>query len=731
MKYSGKLLDDAADSFAFPVFSVPLAPFFPLVDPGGATNGTAGTSTGSTAGGGIVPATETVTLVGSQLVFFNSYGSGVNDAYRTAVLAAEHELQSHFSNNITISVSFGFANLGNGFLAQNHWGNVVDTDYATLRAALISHATTADDIAMANSLPTTDPSGGQVWKVTGGMARLLGLAGASSNQFDVQLVLGSGVSWNFDPNNRTADPNAYDAIGAIEHEISEGGFGRVGGLGDQNSAWGPLDLFRYSSAGNHDYTDGRDGLPTYFSIDGTNLLTPFHNSASSGTFDGQDPGDWDIGDDSFGFGQPGHIGALSQTDLRLLDILGWTPNPPIGQIAMNSASTGTISFNGERDWFQISLVAGHHYVFREQGDTFGHGTLHDPILRLHDGAGNLLATNDDVNTATGYVDSQITWTAGTTGTYYVEAGAFNDQSTGTFTVSAAITDIETANDFNGDGMSDILLRNDAGVLASYEMNDGTVQQVNSFGAIPANWHIMGVADFNGDGKQDLLWQNDAGVVATWDMNGSSVLSTHTVGTLPSNWHIIGTGDFNGDFNADLLLRNDAGVVATWDLHDGTFVSSHSFGVVPFNWHLLATADFNSDGHTDLLWQNDAGAVVTWDMDDTTTQNTHNLGVVPPNWHFVGTGDFNGDNFTDILWENDAGVVALWEMQNSALIASKTVAVLPSNWHIIDIADYNGDHKSDILLRNDAGVVATWDMNDNVITSTHTIAQLPSNWHVVV
>src|SRR4051812_27706345 len=40
--------------------------------------------------GAIVPASETVTLAGSQLVFVNTYLSGVTDAYRTAVLFAEH-----------------------------------------------------------------------------------------------------------------------------------------------------------------------------------------------------------------------------------------------------------------------------------------------------------------------------------------------------------------------------------------------------------------------------------------------------------------------------------------------------------------------------------------------------------------------------------------------------------------------------------------------------------------
>jgi hypothetical protein len=198
--------------------------------------------------GGIVVSPETVTLPGSQLVFVNTYSASVTDAYRTAILFAEHELQSHFSNNVTITVSFGFADLS-GFLAQNSFHNTVHASYANLRAALQSHATTADDIAAVNSLPASDPSNGTGYLIGGGMARLLGLPGAgTSSSPDVQLVLGNGFTWNFDPNNRGA-ANGYDAIGAIEHEITEGGFGRVGGLGYQNHTWAPMDLFRYSSPG--------------------------------------------------------------------------------------------------------------------------------------------------------------------------------------------------------------------------------------------------------------------------------------------------------------------------------------------------------------------------------------------------------------------------------------------------------------------------------------------------
>ncbi|MEA2834747.1 MAG: hypothetical protein QOG66_2949 [Methylobacteriaceae bacterium] len=296
--------------------------------------------------GGSLTSPETVTLAGSALTFVNTYGAGVTAAYRTAIIYAENELQSHFSNPVTITASFDFGN-ANGFLAENFFHNTVQASYANLRTALQQHETTANDIAAVNSLPSADPSGGNGFLVTGGMARLLGLPGATtSSSPDLDLILGNGFTWNFDPNNRAA--GGYDAIGAIEHELSEGGMGRVGGLGYQNSNWGPMDLFRYSSAGQRDYTGGKDGLTTYFSADGSTLATdhPYHNSVNAaGQFDKADPADWDVGGDAFGFGSPGVPGLLSSVDLTVLDVLGWTPvvagSVSIGNASVTEGDSGT------------------------------------------------------------------------------------------------------------------------------------------------------------------------------------------------------------------------------------------------------------------------------------------------------------------------------------------------------------------------------------------------------
>ena len=259
---------------------------------------------------------DTVTLAGSGIVFNNTFGSGVTAAFEGAVIAAENFFQTHFSNTVTLNMSFNLAPLSSQYSGQNSFYNLDHVSYATLAGALRAHATTADQVAAVDSLPATDPSGGAGFTIPAGMAEILGLQGTSSSTDD-SITLNSNMSWTY----------GADAVGVLEHEISEGAMGRIGGLGVQNDLWGPMDLFRYSAPGVRDYTGGADGLPTYFSVDGTTLLTQFHNSVSaSGAFDGQDLADWNAtSGDAFGPGGPGDPGTISATDMAVMDVLGWTP----------------------------------------------------------------------------------------------------------------------------------------------------------------------------------------------------------------------------------------------------------------------------------------------------------------------------------------------------------------------------------------------------------------------
>lgn len=277
---------------------------------------------------------ETITYPGSGLVFNNTYSqisSRYYAGYRDAVITAENDLQGYFTSSITLNVRFRFAPLPLGEAAENAY-DFTRVSYSSLRAALSGHATTADDFAAVNSLPASDPSKGTGFDVPNALAIVLGLA--SSNTDDtITVTLNSRLAgWQFQS----------DAVGAIEHEISEGGMGRLGGLGyaidtANQASWGPMDLFRYSAPNQRNYSP--NGSHAYFSVDGANLSTnlEFHNQNDDADF-----ADWEgYSGDAFGAAGPRFDNFLSGTDLRILDILGWTPSATSsGASPAASASNG-------------------------------------------------------------------------------------------------------------------------------------------------------------------------------------------------------------------------------------------------------------------------------------------------------------------------------------------------------------------------------------------------------
>ena len=393
--------------------------------------------------------TESVKLAGSGLVFINYYDSTVSDDYRSAILNAETYLQSDFTDQVTVNVTFGYSALSAGFIAQNTFSQV-NVSYSRLVNALSAHTVTPDDQLAVAGLPMTDPSNGVGFAIPIAQAVVLGLAEQSNSDND-RVVLNSTIAFAF----------GQDAMGAIEHELTEGVFGRTASLAF-SGRWATLDLFRFTASGARDYTGGSDGLATYFGVDGAHVTNrKYHNSINAaGANDGYDLGDWDhtLGD-AFGPGGPSNPGSISATDLRVLDVLGWTPisagvlfspapdefasslsgsSLPFGQIAVGASAAGVLQQAGDHDWFKVILQAGVTYTISEIGQHGRGGTLGDPYLALRDAAGNIVATNDDILPGSN-PDSQIGFTATSTGTYFVDAGAFADGYAGSYRVDLAQT----------------------------------------------------------------------------------------------------------------------------------------------------------------------------------------------------------------------------------------------------------------------------------------------------
>jgi hypothetical protein len=76
------------------------------------------------------------------------------------------------------------------------------------------------------------------------------------------------------------------------------------------------------------------------------------------------------------------------------------------------------------------------------------------------------------------------------------------------------------------------------------------------GTVSADWHLAETGNFNGDGNSDLLWRNDNGALGIWELNGNNVIATLGLGTVSADWHIADTADVNGDDTSDILWHND-------------------------------------------------------------------------------------------------------------------------------------------------------------------------------
>src|SRR6266571_1663730 len=155
-------------------------------------------------------------------------------------------------------------------------------------------------------------------------------------------------------------------------------------------------------------------------------------------------------------------------------------------------------------------------------------------------------------------------------------------------------------------------------------------------------------DFNGDGKSDILWRNNtSGQNAIWLMNGTTISSNAAIPTVTDlNWSIAGVGDFDGHGKSDILWRNRAtGENSIW-LMNGTTQSGGGLisAVTDLNWSIAGVGDFDGDGKSDILWRNNAtGENMIWLVNGTTQSGGGLISAVTDlNWSIAGVGDFDGD-----------------------------------------------------------------------------------------
>ncbi len=121
-----------------------------------------------------------------------------------------------------------------------------------------------------------------------------------------------------------------------------------------------------------------------------------------------------------------------------------------GVVTVGGQTTGTIEIATDQDWFRVSLQAGTTYQFEllgadGAGGTLGSGTSHQPYLTIYDSTG--LYVRATASGGTGG-DPKLTFTATTTGTFFLSAEDLYSTGTGTYTLRASSLGI-VADDFAG------------------------------------------------------------------------------------------------------------------------------------------------------------------------------------------------------------------------------------------------------------------------------------------
>ncbi|NBB26300.1 hypothetical protein GVM20_14300, partial [Porphyrobacter sp. SLTP] len=114
-----------------------------------------------------------------------------------------------------------------------------------------------------------------------------------------------------------------------------------------------------------------------------------------------------------------------------------------GKVTPGFSVNDVLETSGDSDWFSIELVSGETYTFNT---LLPAGGLSDSILTLRDVNGNVITTNDDANSQAGLAYSEITFTASTSGKYFLEVSGFGG-ATGAYYLSSSrpVVDAEAAN----------------------------------------------------------------------------------------------------------------------------------------------------------------------------------------------------------------------------------------------------------------------------------------------
>jgi hypothetical protein len=286
-------------------------------------------------------------------------------------------------------------------------------------------------------------------------------------------------------------------------------------------------------------------------------------------------------------------------------------------------------------------------------------------------------------------------------------------------------------DFSGDGTQDLVYQRASDGLVEIQLLDGNAVvgggaiSNNAFGA---GWNLVDANDFTGNGKTDLVWQRASdGLVEIQYMDGTTAAGGGAIADNPfgAGWGVVGSGDFNNDGKADLILRRNTDGLTEIQYLNGTTpigggaIANNAFGA---GWNIVASGVDN--GNSDLVWRRASdGLTEIQELNGTTvvgggaiTNNAFGAG-----WNVVGSGDFTGSGNTDLVWQRSSdGMIEIQLLKGATVVGGGALAgdPLDGSWKLVGTADLNNSGKTDLIFRQNtpASPTAVLEMNGNTVVS---------------
>ena len=103
-------------------------------------------------------------------------------------------------------------------------------------------------------------------------------------------------------------------------------------------------------------------------------------------------------------------------------------------LTVGGSLSDVIETNGDKDWVRIDLAPGEWVQVVQRGT--GQSPLEDAFMSVYDDDGNLVTSDDELNSENSDFDAAVVFGGGAGGTYYIEAGAYRDMFRGGYTLDA-------------------------------------------------------------------------------------------------------------------------------------------------------------------------------------------------------------------------------------------------------------------------------------------------------